>query len=155
MTAAVRQQLVALGSGLLFAVGLGIAGMTNPHKVLNFLDVFGDWDPSLALVMLAAILVYAPVYQSQKRQGAPKLADRFHWPTSRDVDVKLVAGAVLFGVGWGLSGFCPGPGIVAATLGTAPVLVFVGAMILGMLLYQKVTRARGGPSSNQSAARDG
>ena len=132
------QRLVALGSGLLFAIGLGLAGMTNPNKVLNFLDLFGDWDPSLALVMLAAILVYAPTYRVLKGRDAPKFGDRFHWPTSKDVTTKLVVGSVLFGVGWGLVGFCPGPAVVAATGATLPVLVFVAAMVTGMLAYRQI-----------------
>jgi hypothetical protein len=144
MKPAMRQRLVALGSGLLFAVGLGVAGMTDPDKVLNFLDVFGTWDPSLGLVMLAAILVYAPVYRLLKGRDAPKFGDRFHLPTSKDVDAKLVIGSVLFGVGWGLGGFCPGPAVVSATLGTVPVLVFAAAMLIGMLAYQQVIRARAG-----------
>jgi uncharacterized protein len=143
MNVALRQRLVAFGSGLVFALGLGIAGMTDPNKVLNFLDVFGDWDPSLALVMLAAILVYAPVHQLIKGRDAPKFGDRFHWPTAKDVDAKLIVGAVLFGIGWGLVGYCPGPAVVAATVGSRPVLVFAAAMVAGMLVHRQVARARG------------
>ncbi len=128
-----RSHLVAFLSGLLFAVGLGVAGMTNPHKVLNFLDLFGDWDPSLALVMGGAILVYASVYRRLKGKSAPRFADRFHLPTKKDVDTRLVVGSLLFGVGWGIAGFCPGPAIVAATGGSAPVLAFFAAMVVGML----------------------
>lgn len=142
MSATRRQGLVALGSGLLFAGGLGVGGMTNPHKVLNFLDLFGDWDPSLALVMLAGILVYSPVYRVLKGRDMPKFGDRFHWPTTKDVDAKLVAGSVLFGVGWGLVGFCPGPAVVAAAAGSLPVLVFAAAMVTGMIVYQQIMRAR-------------
>jgi uncharacterized membrane protein YedE/YeeE len=140
MTTDKRSHVVALLSGLLFAIGLGIAGMTNPHKVLNFLDVFGDWDPSLALVMGGAILVYAPVYRRLKGESAPKFGDRFHWPTKQDVDSKLVIGSILFGVGWGIAGFCPGPAIVAATTGRAAVLAFFAAMVLGMLAQGFVAR---------------
>lgn len=128
-----RSYVVALISGLLFAIGLGIAGMTNPHKVLNFLDVLGDWDPSLALVMGGAILVYAPVYRRIRGEVAPRLADRFHWPTKQDIDAKLIIGSMLFGIGWGIAGFCPGPAIVAATSGQASTLAFFLAMVLGML----------------------
>jgi uncharacterized protein len=128
-----REHLIAFVSGLVFAIGLGVAGMTNPHKVLNFLDIFGDWDPSLALVMGGAILVYLPVYRALRGRGAPLLAERFHWPTKQDVDAKLVIGAILFGVGWGLAGFCPGPAIVAIAGGRSAVLIFGAAMLLGML----------------------
>ena len=135
-----RSHLVSLLSGLLFAVGLGVAGMTNPHKVLNFLDLFGDWDPSLALVMGGAILVYAPVYRKLKGEAAPKFAERFHWPTKKDIDAGLVLGSILFGIGWGIAGFCPGPAIVAATTGQPPVLAFFAAMVLGMLAQGFVAR---------------
>ena len=135
-----RSHVVAFISGLLFAIGLGVAGMTNPHKVLNFLDVFGDWDPSLALVMAGAILVYAPVYRRIKGEAAPKVAERFHWPTKQDVDAKLVVGSILFGIGWGIAGFCPGPAIVAASTGQASTLAFFAAMVLGMLAQGVVAR---------------
>ncbi|MFO7564913.1 MAG: YeeE/YedE family protein [Enhygromyxa sp.] len=138
-----RGHIVSLISGLLFAIGLGVAGMSNPYKVLNFLDVFGDWDPSLALVMLGAILVYAPVYGKLKGENAPKFAERFHWPTKKDIDVQLVVGSILFGIGWGIAGFCPGPAIVAATTGQAPVLAFFAAMVLGMLAQGFTTRRLG------------
>ena len=135
-----RSHVVAFVSGLLFAIGLGVAGMTNPNKVLNFLDVFGDWDPSLALVMAGAILVYAPVYRRIKGEAAPKFAERFHWPTKQDVDAKLVVGSILFGIGWGIAGFCPGPAIVAASTGQASTLAFFAAMVLGMLAQGVVAR---------------
>lgn len=135
-----RSHVVAFFSGLLFAIGLGVAGMTNPAKVLAFLDVFGEWDPSLALVMAGAILVYAPTYRWLAGKPAPKFADRFHWPSKRDVDVSLVVGSTLFGIGWGIAGYCPGPAIVAATSGHPTVLLFVAAMALGMLAGGRVLR---------------
>ena len=135
-----RAHLVALSSGLLFAIGLGLAGMTNPHKVLNFLDVFGDWDPSLALVMGGAILVYAPAQRLLARQPAPKFGDRFHWPRKQDVDRELVVGSILFGIGWGIAGFCPGPAIVAVATGQAATLAFFVAMVLGMLAHRFIAR---------------
>jgi uncharacterized membrane protein YedE/YeeE len=141
MTLARRQMLVAFAAGLLFAVGLGIAGMTSPAKVLAFLDMFGgSWDPSLMFVMGGAILVYAPVYRLLKDRDAPKFAERFHWPTSNDIDVKLVLGAALFGIGWGLSGLCPGPALVAVVTGAVPLLVFVAAMLAGMLAHGALTK---------------
>lgn len=138
-----RSHVVAFVSGLLFAIGLGIAGMTNPHKVLNFLDVFGDWDPSLALVMGGAILVYAPVYRLLKGKSAPKFGEQFHWPTKQDVDRELVIGSILFGIGWGIAGFCPGPAVVAAVTvvsGHGPTLAFFAAMVLGMLAQGALAR---------------
>jgi uncharacterized membrane protein YedE/YeeE len=141
MTLARRQMLVAFVAGLLFAVGLGIAGMTSPAKVLAFLDMFGgSWDPSLMFVMGGAILVYAPVYRLLKDRDAPKFAERFHWPTANDIDVKLVLGAALFGIGWGLSGLCPGPALVAVVTGAVPLLVFVAAMLAGMLAHWALTK---------------
>ncbi len=139
-TNAKASHLVAFIAGLMFAIGLGVAGMTNPHKVLNFLDVFGDWDPSLALVMGGAILVYAPIYRRLDGEARPKFADRFHLPTKKDVDGKLIVGSLMFGVGWGIAGFCPGPAIVAAADGAGPVLAFFAAMLLGMLAQGLVAR---------------
>jgi uncharacterized protein len=137
-----RQMLVAFVSGLLFAVGLGIAGMTDPAKVLAFLDMFGgNWDPSLMFVMGGAILVYAPVYHLLvKHRDAPKFGDRFHWPTAKDIDVKLVIGSALFGIGWGLAGLCPGPALVATVTGTVPLLVYAAAMIGGMLAHWALSK---------------
>ena len=141
MTLAQRQMLVAFVSGLVFAIGLGIAGMTNPAKVLGFLDMFGgDWDPSLMFVMGGAMLVYAPVYQVLKGRDAPKFGDRFHWPTAKDIDVKLVIGSALFGIGWGLAGLCPGPAVVAVITGALPFLVYAAAMVGGMLAHWALTK---------------
>jgi uncharacterized membrane protein YedE/YeeE len=137
-----RSNIVAFVSGLLFAIGLGVAGMSNPHKVLNFLDVFGDWDPSLALVMAGAILVYLPVYRRLSGEPAPKFADSFHWPSKKDVDATLVVGSILFGIGWGIAGYCPGPAIVAATTVTGPALAFFAAMVFGMLAHGFLARRR-------------
>jgi uncharacterized membrane protein YedE/YeeE len=135
-----RAHVVAFVSGLLFAIGLGIAGMSNPNKVLNFLDVLGDWDPSLMFVMAGAIVVYAPVYRLLKGEPAPKFADRFHLPTKKDIDGKLVLGSILFGIGWGIAGYCPGPAIVAATSGRLAALAFFVAMLAGMLAQRVVAR---------------
>lgn len=124
---------VALISGLVFALGLGLAGMTNPAKVIGFLDVAGDWDPSLGVVMAAAIAVYFPVSRAMRGKRAPRFDVQFHLPTLTDVDRRLVLGAAVFGVGWGLAGYCPGPAIVAATTATVPALVLIAAMVTGML----------------------
>lgn len=133
-----RRAAVSFVAGLIFALGLGIAGMTSPKKVLDFLDVFGDWDPSLALVMGGAIAIYAPIYHRIKGKDAPRLSEQFHWPTKKDVDARLVTGSILFGVGWGLVGACPGPAVVMSVEASVPALVFVGAMVLGMWLKQRV-----------------
>jgi uncharacterized protein len=128
---------VAFASGLLFALGLGIGGMTKPSKVVGFLDVAGDWDPSLAFVMGGALLVYAIVARVVLARPKPLFDETFHVPTRRDVDGRLVAGAVLFGAGWGLAGYCPGPALVSIASGQAAVVVFVVSMLIGMSIFQR------------------
>lgn len=127
-------------SGALFAVGLAVAGMTNPAKVVGFLDLFGAWDPSLAFVMIGAIGVHVVAVRWSKRRRMPLFDGRFHLPTRRDVDVRLVVGSALFGVGWALAGFCPGPGLVAMTAGQLPALVFVLGMAAGAKLEHWTSR---------------
>lgn len=135
--------VAGLASGVLFGLGLALSGMTQPAKVIGFLDVAGDWDPSLGLVMAGAIGFYAPAYRLVERlRAAPVFAAAYALPTSTRIDRSLLAGATLFGAGWGLAGFCPGPGIVAAGTGQVPGLVFVLAMIMGMLLHAVITRSR-------------
>lgn len=131
------RSLVAFIAGIIFAVGLALGGMTRPDKVISFLDVFGAWDPSLAFVMLGAIGVYAPLLRliTRKRQK-PILADTFQIPTNRELTPPLVIGALLFGAGWGLSGFCPGPAIASAPTVHPTVWLFIGGMLGGMLLYR-------------------
>ena len=121
-------------AGLLFAIGLGVGGMTQPGKVLAFLDVAGRWDPSLAFVMAGAIAVYAPVARWALRRPAPFCAERFRVPTRRDLDARLVAGALLFGIGWGLAGYCPGPAVVSLAAASSGTVIFVAAMLAGMAL---------------------
>ncbi len=130
------QHIATFLSGVMFAVGLGIANMTNPNKVIAFLDVSGSWDPSLALVMAGAVSVYFVMYQLILRRSAPVLAPGFALPTRHDIDRPLAVGAVLFGAGWGLSGFCPGPAITAAVTGDGSVLIFVLAMATGMYVFE-------------------
>lgn len=147
------RNLIAFASGLLFAVGLAISGMTQPAKVVGFLDFLGDWDPSLMLVMAGAIAVYMPIYRLAMRRAAPLLAGSFSLPTRRDLDRRLIAGAALFGVGWGLAGYCPGPGLASlATLGAAPG-VFVLAMIAGMLAFAAVERVLRARASARAGSR--
>ena len=128
----------AFASGLLFGVGLIISEMVNPAKVLAFLDIFGNWDPSLAFVMAGAVAVSALGYFIAQRRGTPVLAPRLEIPTRRDLDPRLIGGAALFGIGWGLVGLCPGPALTALTFGPWQVLVFVVAMIAGMALFRLV-----------------
>jgi uncharacterized membrane protein YedE/YeeE len=130
--------LSAFASGLLFGLGLIVSRMVDPAKVLGFLDVFGNWDPSLALVMGGAVAVSALGYQIAKVRGVPVLTRRLEIPTRRDLDSRLIGGATLFGVGWGLVGLCPGPALTALTFGPSQVLVFVAAMVTGMALFRFV-----------------
>jgi uncharacterized membrane protein YedE/YeeE len=128
----------AFVSGLLFGLGLIVSQMVNPAKVLGFLDIFGNWDPSLAFVMGGAVAVSALGYVIAKRRGVPVLAPRLEIPTRRDLEPRLIGGAALFGIGWGLVGLCPGPALTALTFGPWQVFVFVAAMIAGMALFRLV-----------------
>lgn len=138
----------ALAAGLVFGLGLAVAGMTDPAKVQGFLDVSGAWDPSLAFVMIGAIAVHAALGWLVRRRQAPLFVRRFALPTRSDLDPRLIGGAALFGVGWGLGGICPGPGLVDLGSGILPALVFVIAMALGMTL-QRLTlpEKASGPST--------
>jgi uncharacterized membrane protein YedE/YeeE len=120
---------------MLFGLGLAISGMTNPAKVVGFLDVAGGWDPTLAFVMGGALLVTVPAFRLILGRPRPILADGFALPTKSALDGRLLGGAALFGVGWGLSGFCPGPAVAALVTGLTPVFAFVAAMMAGMVLY--------------------
>lgn len=128
--------LLSLVAGLLFGVGLLISGMTRADKVFGFLDVTGDWDPALIFVMVGAIGVHA-IAQWRRRSGArPALASDFELAPDEVVDGRLIAGSALFGLGWGLGGFCPGPAVVAGMSGVWAPLVFVASMLLGMALFR-------------------
>lgn len=129
--------LVAFASGLLFALGLGIGGMTKPSKVIGFLDVAGDWDPSLAFVMGGALLVYFFVGRVALARPRPLFDETFHVPDRRDIDGRLVIGSILFGAGWGLAGYCPGPALVSLASGRTTVVVFVASMLAGMWIFQR------------------
>ncbi len=134
--------VLAAASGALFGVGLLISGMTQPAKVVGFLDLTGAWDPSLAFVMGGAVAVYAVLFRLTRRRRDPWFDVRFHLPTRNDIDIPLIAGAALFGIGWGLGGLCPGPGLVAAASGSLPALAFVASMIVGMLVQRRAGRSR-------------
>lgn len=133
-------KLTVFISGMLFGAGVTISGMVNPMKVLNFLDISGAWDATLILVMGAGLLVTLISYQIIFRRKAPMFAPSFRLPTSEDIDAKLLSGAALFGVGWGLSGFCPGPAIASVVFGRMESTTFVIAMAAGMLLAKQIQK---------------
>ncbi len=126
-----RRNVVAALSGFVFAIGLGLSGMTQPNKVVGFLDFGGDWDPSLALVMAGGIGVLLLAQWAARRMARPLFADSFPVLKRNEIDRRLVAGAAIFGVGWGLGGFCPGPALTSCGIGTRAALVFVPAMFAG------------------------
>ena len=137
-----KRLAVAFACGALFALGLAISGMTHPTKVLAFLDFTGAWDPSLALVMGGGVLVNVLLFRVALRRGTPLLGGAFALPDRRAIDARLVGGAALFGVGWGLGGFCPGPAIVSVAGGAAPVILFVVAMLVGIALHDRLAGYR-------------
>ncbi|MBM3886181.1 MAG: YeeE/YedE family protein [Gemmatimonadetes bacterium] len=128
------KRVTAFFAGLLFGAGLLLGGMTQPSKVNGFLDVMGTWNPSLMFVMVGGIATHGALFRWVTRRPSPLLEPRFMIPTRKDIDAPLIVGAALFGVGWGLGGFCPGPGLVSVTQG-GNALTFVGAMMLGMRLH--------------------
>ena len=128
--------LAALIGGIGFGLGLGLAGMTDANKVIGFLNLAGDWDPSLAVVMAGAMTAYMLAYRFLMGRGRPLFEDRFFLPTRKDISKELVVGSGLFGIGWALGGFCPGPGLTSLANSTPSALVFVGAMVAGMVLHR-------------------
>jgi uncharacterized membrane protein YedE/YeeE len=122
---------LVLLSGILFSLGLVISTMINPNVVLNFLDVFGTWDPSLIFVMFGALITVVIGFKIIFKQQAPLYDKSFHLPKKQNLDVKLISGAIIFGVGWGLSGYCPGPAIANLAYGQSEILLFILAMIIG------------------------
>ena len=131
--------IATLATGLLFGLGLVVSGLINPAKVLNFLDIAGAWDASLAFTMGAAVLTTDVGYKIAF-SGQPILADGFHLPAAKYLDDRLISGAALFGVGWGLVGYCPGPAVAALSLGSASTLYFVAAMLAGMAIARTLAR---------------
>jgi len=136
----VKSEAVAAYTGVLFAVGLVVSGMTDPGRVIGFLDITGRWDPTLAFVMGGAIAVHLPLLRLVRKRRAPVFDTRFHLPAETRIEPALVLGSAMFGVGWGLSGYCPGPALVSLGSGALPVLVFVGAMIAGIAVTRALTR---------------
>lgn len=132
--------LAAFASGLVFGIGLILSGMTDPGKVIGFLDVAGSWDPSLAFVMGGAILVGFFAFMLAHRRARTFLGGAMHLPQARDIDSRLVGGSLVFGIGWGLAGFCPGPALVSLASGVDKAAVFVAAMLGGMIIYHVAER---------------
>ena len=130
------QIIASLIAGTLMGAGLMISGMMNPNKVLSFLDIFGNWDPTLIFVMGGAIFSALPGFWLSRRLTKPLLANNFQLPDKKKFDRRLVGGAAIFGVGWGLVGLCPGPAISAITTGSPQVIIFVISMTLGMVIYR-------------------
>lgn len=137
--------LAAFAAGLVFGVGLILGGMTDPGKVLGFLDLAGNWDPSLAFVMGGAVLVGLFAFGLARRRARALLGGAMHLPQRRDIDLRLVLGSVVFGIGWGLAGFCPGPALVSFASGEAKAALFVAAMLGGMILYTGMERLASRP----------
>ena len=131
---------IATLAGVVFGVGLVISGMTQPARIVGFLDPLDGWDPSLAFVMAGAVAVYALAHAVIRRRAQPWFDARFHLPVRANIDAPLVVGAAVFGIGWGLGGLCPGPGIVAAAGGSFSALAFVLAMLAGMHLGHRLAR---------------
>ena len=137
MIAALRV-LSALASGLIFGLGISASGMLDPARVRGFLDVTGAWDPSLAFVLGGAVIMATIGYRLSLLSGRPLLDDRFRLPTKARIDPPLILGSAIFGIGWGLAGFCPGPAVASLSLGLAPTILFVVAMLIGMVIHDRL-----------------
>lgn len=137
------RKLMAFLAGLIFGIGLLTAGMANPAKVLGFLDLAGAWDPSLALVMVAAIGVAFLPFSWARAQRSSLLGAPMQLPTTRELDRRLIGGSLLFGIGWGIAGICPGPAVAILLTGRWQVLLFVAAMLVGMVVFAALERRRG------------
>ena len=136
----IDRALAGLIAGIIFGFGLSLSQMVSPAKVQGFLDLAGDWDPSLALVMLGAVLVTFAGYRFVLRRKAPLLDRKFHLPKRAEIDVSLIGGAAIFGIGWGLVGLCPGPALAALAVADAKILGFVAAMLAGMAIDRALRR---------------
>lgn len=123
--------------GSLFAVGLSLSGMVNPHKVIGFLDVFGSWDPALVFVMGGGVMINLILFKFILKRKNPLLGGSFQVPTNKDIDGRLILGSILFGIGWGIGGVCPGPGISNLFLFSPSILVFLAFMFIGMFIFEK------------------
>jgi uncharacterized membrane protein YedE/YeeE len=137
-----KANITAFIVGIVFAMGFGFAGLTRPETIIGFLDFTGDWQHEVMLVMGAAVIVTFITYRLIFRRSSPVLAPKFGVPTRRDLDGRLITGAVMFGAGWGLIGFCPGPAIASLASGSLPILVWLAALVAGMLLFRVWDRMR-------------
>ncbi len=131
-----KQGLTALIAGTIFGLGLAVSGMMDPARVRGFLDVFGQWDPTLVFVMGGASVTMMIVWRFQRGLSSPLIAPSFHLPGTKDIDGRLITGATLFGIGWGIAGLCPGPGIASLLVNPIPAATFVGAMLIGMAIFR-------------------
>ena len=132
-----KQSIIAILAGLLFGAGLAASDMNNPERVQGFLDLFGNWDPTLMFVMIGALIIATPIYQwLLKNRKKPIFASKFYLPASKLIDTKLIAGSAMFGLGWALVGYCPGPAIAALGYGYTDVYIFVIAMMIGAKAHQ-------------------
>ena len=138
---AARRLMPALVAGTLFGAGLTVSGMTDPQRVRGFLNLFGQWDPTLAFVMGSAVLVMAVAWRLRRHIGYPLFAEKFVLPGRSDLDARLISGSALFGIGWGLAGLCPGPAIALLALAPAAGLPFVVAMVAGMAIHRLLPRS--------------
>lgn len=135
-----KEKLLIFSSGLIFAVGLGISGMTDANKVIAFLNIAGEWDPSLAFVMIGAIGIHLVLFRYIMGRKSPLFGDLFHIPSNQDLDLRLIGGSALFGIGWALGGICPGPGIVSGTTFLTENLIFILFLLIGMIVFHAVDR---------------
>ncbi len=133
-----RQALTALLAGVIFGLGLALSKMIDPNKVLNFLDITGNWDPSLAFVMGGALLVTSVSFKFILKRNHPVFEDKFRLPTRTDIDLKLIMGAMIFGIGWGMAGFCPGPAVASLGLAILDPAIFVLSMIVGFWVQRQI-----------------
>ena len=146
------RNIVALAAGIVFGLGLAVSQMTNPEKVLSFLDVAGAWDPSLAFVMGGAVIVSMVMFRLVLKRPQPVFGHKFYLPTRESIDTRLVGGAAVFGIGWGLVGLCPGPAISSLAFGQTESFVFVAAMLVGSVAARFRPTARAEPSPQEAAA---
>lgn len=137
MQKTLKENLLALFSGLVFGVGLGLSQMIDRQRVLGFLDLVGTWDPTLLFVLGGAMGVTVIAFRFVLRRSTPLLAGKFYLPTRKDIDWRLVTGAAIFGIGWGISGYCPGPGITALVLGSWNPVLFLLSMVAGMVVFNR------------------
>jgi uncharacterized protein len=142
MKTSMMQIAASLGCGLMFGFGLSLSGMLDPARVQGFLDIFGAWDPSLMFVLGGAVVVATAGMALVKKMAKPVLADQFNMPTKVRIDAPLVLGSAIFGIGWGLGGFCPGPAIASLPMGYGAVLLFVVAMVVGMLVHDRAVAGK-------------